>query len=358
MKYTFLFISSILAVFTFDRFLNEVEHWYNIGEFETVADTLQFATDSLDHEEVELFIDIAHALYHDSLSWGESDRYYDTIPDTLSGLKSIALLQQGNIFAYNDLNVRGTTLQELFSDKKKKEKLERTVDYYKESLKSDWTNIEARYNYELMKRMLDFIENNEQPPQDQQNQDQENQDQENQDQENQDQQDQDQEGQDQDQQGENGEDQKDQEGDKSEEGQEGDDQKDGQGEDNQQGQDGKEEGDQGKEGDQSSEKKGDQQQQGEQGDPENKENGEQAGEQKSGEQKDGSAQSFEQGQLSEKEKEELKQQQIRANLQKMNMTPEEAEKLFQQYQGIQEEYYNQKKKPKSFPQNNNGGNDW
>jgi len=77
------------------------------------------------------------------------------------------------------------------------QELEAALEHYKNALLNDPSDLNAKFNYEFVKRQMEEQQNQDQENQDQENQDQENQDQENQDQENQDQENQDQENQDQ-----------------------------------------------------------------------------------------------------------------------------------------------------------------
>lgn len=80
------------------------------------------------------------------------------------------------------------------------QELEAALEHYKNALLNDPSDLNAKFNYEFVKRQMEAQENQDQENQDQENQDQENQDQENQDQENQDQENQDEQQQDQEQQ--------------------------------------------------------------------------------------------------------------------------------------------------------------
>ncbi len=354
MKYSFLFIGSVFALFSFNTLLSDVEKLYENEKYAEVADTLTFLIDSLDRTEEELFLDIAHALYQSDTSYEYSELAYDRITDSNNVLKSVALLQRGNLYAFNDLKVKERSLQDFMQDPTLKEKLDTNLIYYKEALLQDYTNDEARYNYELMKRALMFLEN-----QNQQNQDQDGDDQQKDDGDKEDNKDK--------------EDKKD--GDQKDKDQEGDQQKDKEGQDSEDKKDGKDgkdskdkEGDDSKEGkDESSSEQKDQEQEGKDGEKskegEQKDKADEAGkegsqdaEQKSGEEH--KQEGFQQGQLSDKQKEELRNAQVKANLKKLKMTPEEAEKIFKQYQSVQKEYYNEKKKIDGNQQQKSGGNDW
>ena len=134
--------------------------------------------DSFHVDEEAIRLNLAHSYFH-LKKLEESKNIYSTLSGAINK------------------NIRSTALQQLGVISKKEKKLEESLQYLKASIKSDISNRDAQYNYEVVKKLMEDQQNQDQQNQDQQNQDQQNQDQQNQDQQNQDQQNQDQQNQDQ-----------------------------------------------------------------------------------------------------------------------------------------------------------------
>jgi tetratricopeptide (TPR) repeat protein len=144
-----------------------------ISNYITLADSM-----SIDEDEIKL--NLAHAYYN--------------LKDTAS-----AKSHYNNLSSSDNNKLKSVAYQQLGVMNKDRGKLEEALQQLKSSIKADPTNQEARYNYEVVKKLLEEQQKQEQ---EQQNQDEENQEGEdenqenqgNQDQENQDQENQDQEG--------------------------------------------------------------------------------------------------------------------------------------------------------------------
>lgn len=126
--------------------------------------------DSLGAEDDELFLNLAHAYYENGDTTQARTYYSQASTAKKPGVKSIAYQQLGALA-------------------KEGQQLEESLNYLKASIKSDPSNTDARYDYELVKKLLKEQQQNQQNQQnqDQQDQDQQDQDQ-NKDQQNQDQQ--------------------------------------------------------------------------------------------------------------------------------------------------------------------------
>ena len=151
-------------------FLNE-NYEQSLSIYSTLLDSFH-----VDEEAIRL--NLAHSYFH-LKKLEESKNVYSTLSDAINK------------------NIRSTALQQLGVISKKEKKLEESLQYLKASIKSDISNRDAQYNYEVVKKLMEDQQNQDQQNQDQQDQDQQNQDQQNQDQQNQDQQNQDQQNQDQ-----------------------------------------------------------------------------------------------------------------------------------------------------------------
>ncbi len=181
----------------------EAEKAFASGEFQSAINNYRYLIDSMDIDEDEIYLNLAHAYYQADDTANARTYYSQASMSDNRELKSIA---------YQQLGVMS----------KGPQTLQQSLQYLKASLKTDPLNDDARYDYELVKKL---IKEQQQQNQDQQNQDQQNE--ENQDQENQ----QNQENQ-QDQQGEENQDQDQQEQEGQE--QEGDEQKEGEQQEQQQ----------------------------------------------------------------------------------------------------------------------------
>lgn len=157
----------------------EAEEAYLNGNFELAASKYTYLIDSMKVDEPAIRLNLAHSYYH--------------LGDT-----ALAQLSYSKLSNSDNKKLKSIAFQQLGVMSKQKNKLEQSLHQLKQAIKSDPTNQEARYNYEVVKKLLEKQKEQEQ----QQQQDQENQDQQNQDQEQQDQQDQEQQGQDQNQDGE------------------------------------------------------------------------------------------------------------------------------------------------------------
>lgn len=176
-------ISVIMSVFvvagvidniaTVNRLKKEAEQAYKDGDYATAVAHYQTLVDSLNVQDDNIRLNLAHSLIQAGDTISAQRNYSSLVRSNENQVKSIAYQQMGIIA----------------SDQ---QKYEEALATFKEALKADPTNEEARYNYELVKELLKK-QQEQQQQQDQQNQDQEQdqqQQQDQQDQQNQDQQDQ------------------------------------------------------------------------------------------------------------------------------------------------------------------------
>lgn len=156
----------------------EAEKAYMEGNYKKAHDAYKLLIDSMGVKEDEVLLDFAHTQYH--------------LKDTTNAVKSYQQLTQSS--NQTIASVAEQQLGQAFFDKKQ---YEPALEHYKNALKKNPSNQDARYNYELLKKLIQ--EQKDQQDQNQQNQDQQNKDQQNQDQkdQNQDQQNKDQENKDQ-----------------------------------------------------------------------------------------------------------------------------------------------------------------
>ena len=144
---------------TVNSLKQEAQKAYDSGDYETALKKYQFLTDSMDVTSDEIMLNLAHSYYHLEDTANSRSFYQDLTESDNKKIKSVSLNQIG-----------------VLSDTPETEKV--ALNYFKEALKADPTNKEARYNYEVLKKRLK--EKEEQQKQDQENKDQQNKDQEDQ----------------------------------------------------------------------------------------------------------------------------------------------------------------------------------
>ena len=176
MKYILIFILTLLAtdpreIAKINALKREAEEAFLNGNYQLALTNYTTLLDSMGIDEDEIRLNLAHAQYQLKDTASAKNSYNTIITSKNNQLKSIA---------YQQLGVMS----------KEAGKLEEALQQLKSAIKSDPSNQEARYNYEVVKKLLEEQKQQQQQNQDQQNRDQENQDQENQDQENQENQDQ------------------------------------------------------------------------------------------------------------------------------------------------------------------------
>jgi len=151
----------------------EAKQAYQEGDFSQAISKYHYLLDSMKVEDERIRLNLANAYYQSNDTTNALNNYGSVTESNLNVIKSTAYQQTGII---------------QHQQKKHKEALES----FKQAIKSDPTNEEARYNYEMLKKFLKEQEKNQ--DQDQQKQDKDNkdkQDQENKDQKNEDKKDQD-----------------------------------------------------------------------------------------------------------------------------------------------------------------------
>lgn len=152
-----------LAVFTNDpkeiarinTLKKEAEKAYLSGNYELALSKYAILTDSMNLDEDEIKLNLAHSHYHLGDTAGAKSNYNQLSRSSNNQLKSIA---------YQQLGVMS----------KDTGKLEEALQQLKSSIKADPTNQAARYDYEVVKKLLK--EQQEQQQQEDQKQDQENKD--------------------------------------------------------------------------------------------------------------------------------------------------------------------------------------
>ena len=139
---------------------SEAKKAYLAGDFKTASEKYQYLVDSLQVREDEVLLNLANS--------------YFQLNDTTNALNQYQSLSQST---KNQLRSRAE--QQLGVMANRQGKSEEALSHFKQAIKSDQTNEDARYNYELLKKKLEEEKKKkEQQKQDQkeQNKDQENKD--------------------------------------------------------------------------------------------------------------------------------------------------------------------------------------
>lgn len=262
---------------TVNRLKKEAEEAFKAKEYTKAIKNYNLLLDSLEVKDENIRANLAHAYLMSGDTAAAQQNYTQLINTDDQQIKSMAYQQLGIVNA---------------DQKKYKEAL----SFFKESLKADPANEEARYNYELVKKLLKQQEQNQQQNQDQK-QDQQNKENKDQQQQNQDQK--------QDQQNQEGEDQQ-------------------QGEESKQGEKDQQQGEQNEQGEQKPEQPNEQQQQ------------------EGQEQQDG-----------EKNKDEQSMPSVSDKLKEMNISEEKAKMILDAMRNSEMQYIQQNRRKGSQPRDNN-----
>lgn len=127
---------------------------YQSGNYEQSATTYSYLVDSLNLVDEKAIMNLANSYYK--------------LEDTENALSTYQRLQGST-----DRTLRSQAYQQMGVLSKDPKTLEKALAFFKESIKSDPTNNDARYNYELVKKKLKEQEKQDQNQQDQDKQDQE-----------------------------------------------------------------------------------------------------------------------------------------------------------------------------------------
>jgi Ca-activated chloride channel homolog len=140
-------IPGVNDIATVNKLKKEAEAAYLAGDYAKAAQAYTMLTDSLGVMEDKLFLNLGHSLFQQGDSAQAFSQYQRLINTKDKSLKSVAYNQMGIISSKpGDRNA--------------------ALNLFKEALKADPTNDEARYNYQLVKRQI--AEENEQNQDDQQ----------------------------------------------------------------------------------------------------------------------------------------------------------------------------------------------
>jgi len=130
----------------------EAKEAFLANDFQLAHDTYKYLIDSLGVNEEEVLLDYAHSLYNLNDTTNAVTNYQSLSESTNKNIASIAEQQLGQV---------------LFD----KKQYEPALEHYKNALRKNPNNQDARYNYELLKKML---RKEEQDKKDQESQDNDN----------------------------------------------------------------------------------------------------------------------------------------------------------------------------------------
>ncbi|MBX2963428.1 MAG: tetratricopeptide repeat protein [Cyclobacteriaceae bacterium] len=143
-----LFLAAIITdparIGKINRAKDEAKKAYQAGDYQTAVSKYQYLKDSLGVNEDEVLLNLANA--------------YFELNDTTAALQHYQQLTQSS-----NGKIKSLAQQQLGVTRNRQAKFEDALNHFKEAIKADPTNMDARYNYELLKRKLD-----EQKKQDQQ----------------------------------------------------------------------------------------------------------------------------------------------------------------------------------------------
>ncbi|MFY0686464.1 MAG: hypothetical protein JXQ90_04825 [Cyclobacteriaceae bacterium] len=170
---TMLVTSNPKDIARINSYKKEAEKSFIAGEYEAAISRYKYLMDSMNVEEDEIILNLAHSYYQLNDTANARSYYSQASMSPNNELKSVA---------YQQLGVMSKSPQTL----------QQAKHYLKASLKANPNNIDARYDYEVVQKLIKEQEQQQQENQDQENKDDQNkeEEQQNEDQEQQDQQDQ------------------------------------------------------------------------------------------------------------------------------------------------------------------------
>lgn len=115
---------------------SEAKKAYQRGDYKKAIEQYQLLTDSLGIDEEEVRMNLAHAYFQLNDTTNAQQRYQPLTGSNRAAYRSLANQQLGVLS-----NRQG--------------KLEEALNYFKNAMKADATNEEARYNYEMVKKKLE-----------------------------------------------------------------------------------------------------------------------------------------------------------------------------------------------------------
>lgn len=128
-------IGDINKIAKVNRAKQRAEEAYKKGEFENAILSFRLLTDSLGITEDAIFLNLANSYFNQSDTTNAAQYYSKVLTSENPQLRSLAYQQMGVI-------------------NKQQNKLDKALSDFKASLKSNPSNEDSRYNYELLKKMI------------------------------------------------------------------------------------------------------------------------------------------------------------------------------------------------------------
>lgn len=131
-----ILISDIDRIAEINALKSDARKAYQSGDYKTAIQKYQYLVDSLQVKEEEVVMNLANAYFQENDTTNASSRYSSLVDSKSPKLRSLSNQQLG---------VMSNRL----------EKYEEALSYFKNALKADPSNEDARYNYEMVKKKLE-----------------------------------------------------------------------------------------------------------------------------------------------------------------------------------------------------------
>jgi tetratricopeptide (TPR) repeat protein len=129
-------ISDVTKIAKVNRIKRQAEKAFNQGEYDAAISSFRTLTDSLGINEDPILLNLANAYFHQNDTTNAQQYYSRVLSSEDAQLRSLAYQQMGII-------------------NKQKNNLDKALSDFKSALKSNPSNEDARYNYELLKQMME-----------------------------------------------------------------------------------------------------------------------------------------------------------------------------------------------------------
>ena len=126
-----------------NKIKSAAEQAFKNGDYDTAIKSYRLLTDSLSVDEDPVLLNLANAYFLRSDTTNAAQYY-------------------SRLLASNEKPIRSQAYQQMGIINQQRNKMDLALSNFKEAIKSDPTNEDARYNYELLKRILDEQEQQEQ----------------------------------------------------------------------------------------------------------------------------------------------------------------------------------------------------
>lgn len=136
-------VADINKISKINQAKRNAEEAYKRGEFESAISSFRLLSDSLGVNEDPILLNLANAYFHQNDTTNAAQYY-------------------SRVLGSEDPLVRSLAYQQLGIIKKQQTKLKEALSDFKNSLRSNPNNEDSRYNYELLKKMIDEQEQQQQ----------------------------------------------------------------------------------------------------------------------------------------------------------------------------------------------------